>query len=139
VRSYDLVYIVRPDLDQDALKALTERVAQRITDQGGTIEVVDPWGKRRMSFSLKKNREGLFIHTRFSVDPSKVAEIRRAVHLTEEILRSTITTAVGKTPEPKSAEAPAPTPAAVAPQESPPPTPQEPPAPPPTPQGAAGA
>jgi len=129
VKSYDLVFVVRPDLEQDAFKALVERVTQRITDQGGTVEVVDTWGKRRMSFSLKKNREGLYVHTRFSLDPAKVAEVRRAVSLIEEILRATITNAVGKTPEPKSAEAPAAVPAAVA---SP-----EPPAP--TPQGATGA
>jgi len=103
-----------------------------VTDQGGTVEVVDTWGKRRMSFSLKKNREGVFVHTRFSLDPGKVAEVRRAVNLIEEVLRSIITNAVGKTPEPKSAEA-APVPATPAPAT----TPTEPPTP-PTPS-AAGA
>ncbi|MBI2122927.1 MAG: 30S ribosomal protein S6 [Armatimonadetes bacterium] len=117
MKSYDLVYVVRPDLEQDALKALVERMSQRITDQGGTIEAVDQWGKRRMSFSTKKNREGVFVHTRFSVDPAKVAEIRRGVNLIEEVLRATLTNAVGKLPEPKTAEAPAAT------------TPPEPPAP----------
>jgi small subunit ribosomal protein S6 len=125
VKSYDLVFVVRPDLEQDALKALVDRVTQRITDQGGTIEVVDTWGKRRMSFSLKKNREGVFVHTRFSLDPGKVAEVRRAVNLIEEVLRSIITNAVGKTPEPKSAEAaPVPaTPALATTPTEPPPTP----------------
>lgn len=132
MKSYDLVFVVRPDLEQDAFKALVDRVTQRITDQGGTVEVVDTWGKRRMSFSLKKNREGVFVHTRFSLDPAKVAEVRRAVNLIEEVLRSTITNAVGKTPEPKSAEA-APVPATPVPAM----TPTEPPAP-PTPS-AAGA
>lgn len=133
MKSYDLIYVVRPDLDQDALKTLTDRVAQRITDQAGTVEALDTWGKRRMSFSLKKNREGFFIHTRFSADPSKVAEIRRAVNLMEEILRSTITNAVGKTPEPKSTEASA----ATTPAEVTAPPPQG--AAAPTPQGASGA
>lgn len=132
MKSYDLVFVVRADLEQDAFKALVDRVTQRITDQGGTVEVVDTWGKRRMSFALKKNREGVFVHTRFSLDPAKVAEVRRAVNLIEEVLRSTITNAVGKTPEPKSAEA-APVPATPAPAT----TPTEPPAP-PTPS-AAGA
>lgn len=105
MKSYDLVYAVRPDLEPDMLKALVERVTQRIIDQGGAVEAVDQWGKRRMSFTTKRNREGLFVHIRFSVDPAKVAEIRRAVNLMEELLRVILTNAIGKLPEPKPAEA----------------------------------
>jgi len=114
LKSYDLVYIVRPDLDADALKAVVDRMGQRITDQGGTVEAVDVWGKKRMTFTVKKYREGVFVHTRFALDPKKVQEIRRAAALTEDVLRSTITNAVGKLPEPKPEPAPAPaTPATV--------------------------
>jgi len=105
VKSYDLVYIVRPDLDADALKAVTERMNQRIIDQGGTIEAVDVWGKKRMTFTVKKYREGIFVHTRFALPPNKVEEIRRAAALTEDVLRATITNAVGKVPEAKPADA----------------------------------
>lgn len=111
MKSYDLVYIVRPDLDADALKAVTERMNQRIIDQGGTIEAVDVWGKKRMTFTVKKYREGIFVHTRFALPPNKVEEIRRAAALTEDVLRATITNAVGKLPETKPAE---PSPSTVA-------------------------
>ena len=119
MKSYDLVYVVRPDLEPDALKALVERVTQRITDQGGAVEAVDQWGKRRMSFTTKKNREGIFVHTRFSIDPAKITEIRHAVNLMEEVLRAILTNAVGKLPEPKPAEAPPAAPPAAAPPEAP--------------------
>ena len=111
MKSYDLVYIVRPDLDADALKAVVDRMGQRITDQGGTVEAVDVWGKKRMTFTVKKYREGVFVHTRFALDPTKVEEIRRVVALTEDVLRSTITNAVGKLPELKAEPAPAAAPA----------------------------
>lgn len=126
MKSYDLVYIVRPDLEADALKGIVERVGQRISELGGTVEAVDQWGKRRMSFTLKKNREGVFVHTRFSIDPAKVGEVRRAVTLIEDILRATITNAVGKMPEPKPAEPKPvdPVPAAT-PAETPAPTPSQ--------------
>lgn len=107
MKSYDLVYIVRPDLDADALKAVVDRMGQRITDQGGTVEAVDIWGKKRMTFTVKKYREGVFVHTRFALDPAKVEEIRRVAALTEDVLRSTITNAVGKLPELKAEPAPA--------------------------------
>lgn len=126
MKSYDLVYVVRPDMEQEAVKAVVERMSQRIADQGGTVEAVDVWGKKRMSFSVKKTREAIFVHTRFSIDPQKVSEIRRAVSLTEEVLRATITNAVGKLPEPKPAVQPAPAVRAPEPPVAPAPEPQQP-------------
>lgn len=107
MKSYDLVYVVRPDLETDAVTTVTERMTQRITDLGGTVEAVDVWGKKRMSFVVKKYREGIFVHTRFALDPQKVEEVRRAAALTEDVLRATITNAVGTLPEPKAEAAPA--------------------------------
>lgn len=121
MKSYDLVYIIRPDLEADALKAVVDRMSQRITDQAGTIEAIDVWGKKRMMYTVGKFREGHFVHTRFSIDPQKVEEIRRAAALTEDVLRATITKAVGKLPEAKvepSAPAAAPAPAAETPEQS---------------------
>ncbi len=124
--SYDLVYIVRPDLEPDALKAVIDRVGQRIVDQGGKVDAADAWGKRRMSYVIRKQREGVYVHTRFTIDPRRAAEIRRQVALNEEVLRTVLTTAVGKLPEPAATAptlvAPAPTaaPAAPAPAAAPP-------------------
>ena len=114
MKSYDLVYIIRPDLEADALKAVIDRMSQRITDQAGSIEAVDVWGKKRMMYTMRKFREGHFVHTRFTIDPQKVEEIRRAAALTEDVLRATITNAVGKLPEAK-VEAAAPAAPAAAP------------------------
>jgi len=119
VKSYDLVYIIRPDLEADALKAVIDRLSQRITDQAGTIEAVDAWGKKRMVYTVGKFREGYFVHTRFSIDPQKLEEIRRAAALSEDVLRATITNAVGKLPEAKT-EAPVQTPPAETPLPEPP-------------------
>ena len=116
MKSYDLVYIIRPDLEADALKAVIDRMSQRITDQAGTIEAVDVWGKKRMVYTVGKFREGHFVHTRFTIDPQKVEEIRRAAALNEDVMRATITNAVGKLPEAKVEPAPvAPAPEAPAP------------------------
>jgi small subunit ribosomal protein S6 len=111
VPSYDLVYIVRPDMEPEALKAVINRVGQRIVDNGGKLDAVDAWGKRRMAHVIHKQREGVYVHTRFTIDPRKVAEIRHQVALHEEVLRSVLTKAVGKLPEPAAAPAPTPAPA----------------------------
>lgn len=123
--SYDLVYIVRPDLEPDALKAVIDRVGQRILDRGGKIDAMDAWGKRRLAHVIRKQREGTYVHTRFTIAPNQVAEIRHQVALSEEVLRSMLTIAVGKLPEPAAPSAPAPVAATAAPA-----TPQVPPPPP---------
>ncbi len=117
--SYDLVYIVRPDLEPDALKAVIDRLGQRIIDRGGKIDATDAWGKRRLAHVIRKQREGTYVHTRFTIAPNQVAEIRHQVALSEEVLRSMLTIAVGKLPSP-AAPSPAPVPTApVAPSPAP--------------------
>jgi len=88
LKSYDLVYIVRPDLEPDAIKAVVERITKRVQDQGAKVEAVDVWGKRRMSFAIGKHREGVYVQTRLTVDPQKTAEIRRLAAVNEEVLRA---------------------------------------------------
>ncbi len=118
VPSYDLVFIVRPDLEPDALKAVIDRIGQRITDRGGKIDAMDAWGKRRLSHVIHKQREGVYVQTRFTIAPDQVAELRHQVALSEEVLRIMLTIAVGKLPTP-AAPSPAPGVAAAAPSPAP--------------------
>jgi len=118
VPSYDLVYIVRPDLEPDALKAVIDRIGQRIADRGGKIDATDAWGKRRLAHVIRKQREGVYVQTRFTIAPDQVAELRHQVALSEEVLRSMLTIAVGKLPSP-AAPSPAPAVAAAAPSPAP--------------------
>ncbi len=111
MKSYDLVYIVRPDLEPDALRAVVDRIAQRIQEHGGQVEVTDVWGKRKMAYPIRRYREGVYVHTRFTLDPHKVAEVKRAAALTEDVLRAVVTAAVGKVPEGAAAGAQAARPA----------------------------
>jgi len=108
-----LVYIVRPDLEPDALKAVIDRIGQRIADRGGKIDATDAWGKRRLTHVIRKQREGVYVQTRFTIAPDQVAELRHQVALSEEVLRSMLTIAVGKLPSP-AAPSPAPAVAAAA-------------------------
>ena len=116
MRSYDLVYILRPDLDTEALNAIVERVAQRLTERQATIEHTDVWGKRRMAYSIQRYREGQYVFVRFSAPGEAIPEIKRTLRITEDVLRASVTQAVGPI-APKAA------------QPSTPPTPQAAPAP----------
>ena len=90
MRSYEVVFIVHPDLDENALKGVVERVQGWIKDSGGTVEKVDQWGKRRLAYMIRKQREGqyVFIETQFA--PSFSAELERNMRFLEPIMRYSI-------------------------------------------------
>ena len=117
MRSYDLVYVVRPDLDSEAIAAVVGRVTQRLGEAGATIEHAEVWGKRRMAYSIQRYREGHYLFVRFSVLGDRIPEIRRNLKIVEDVLRASVTVAAGPITPPKPAQpaaAPAAAPAAPA-------------------------
>ncbi|MDR7518902.1 MAG: 30S ribosomal protein S6 [Armatimonadota bacterium] len=95
MRSYDLVYIIRPDLDAEATGAVIERVNQRLADQGAVIEHTEARGKQRMAYQIQRYREGYYVFTRFAVSGDRIPAIRHALKVIEDVLRASITVAVG--------------------------------------------
>ena len=91
MRSYEIVFIVNPDLDETALNGLIERVKGWITTVGGTIAKVDLWGKRRMAYTIRKQREGQYVLVQADFEPSFTAELERNLRFLEPVLRFLIT------------------------------------------------
>ena len=91
MRSYEIVFIVNPDLDETALNGLIERVKGWITTVGGTIAKVDLWGKRRMTYTIRKQREGQYVLVQAEFEPSFTAELERNLRFLEPVLRFLIT------------------------------------------------
>jgi small subunit ribosomal protein S6 len=122
VPSYDLVFIVKPDLETEAITAVVERATQRLVDQGATVEHTEAWGKRRMAYPIQRYREGHYVFTRFAAPGDRIPEIRHGLKIMEDVLRASITVAVGAIAPPKSTQPTAPaadTPAPAAPAEQP--------------------
>jgi len=107
--SYDLVYIVKPDLESEAISTIVERATRRLLDQGATIEHTEVWGKRRMAYSIQRYREGYYVFTRFAAPGDRIPEIRHGLKIVENVLRASITVAVGPIAPPKTSQPPAPT------------------------------
>lgn len=102
VKSYDLVYIARPDLDGEALAALVDRVGQRLREQHAVVEHTEVWGKRRMAYPIQRHREGQYVVVRFTASGDAIPEIKRMLRLSEDILRASVTVAVGPIAKPPS-------------------------------------
>ncbi len=85
---YEVTYIVETNIGEDATTALIERFAESVKTNGGEVRQVKPWGKRRFAYELKGRREGLYVTMHFSASADGMAEVRRQMGLTDEVLRS---------------------------------------------------
>jgi small subunit ribosomal protein S6 len=84
---YELMYIVKPELDDQAVQQEIEKVGQLIQTNGGQVKKVTPWGKRRLAYSVKDQREGYYVVQEFDLDQSKIAEVERVLKISDTVFR----------------------------------------------------
>jgi small subunit ribosomal protein S6 len=91
MRRYELMLLLRPDLEDDKLQAAVEKVTRAIVNAGGSLSKVSPWGKRRLAYDINRHREASYFLIHFDIEPSQVREIERGMLISEEILRHLVT------------------------------------------------
>ncbi len=89
--SYELMYVVRPTVDEQALAAVKEKVEKFVTNASGEITNRNDWGKRRLAYPIQKFTEGFYTVLQFNVAPTAVRDLERSLQLTEEIMRYLVT------------------------------------------------
>jgi small subunit ribosomal protein S6 len=90
LRDYEVLYIVRADLDDDKVQDAVKRVNTLIERSGGTLERTNLWGKRKLAYEVKHQKEGSYVLQDFQFDPNRVPELEAALKITEEVLRHLI-------------------------------------------------
>ena len=91
MRRYELMLLIRPDLEADKLQAAVEKVTRAVVNGGGALTKVSPWGKRRLAYEIKHFREASYFLIHFDIAPDAVREIERGLLISEEILRHLVT------------------------------------------------
>jgi len=84
---YELMYIVKPELDDQAVQQEIDKVGQLIQTNGGQLKKVTPWGKRRLAYTVKDNREGHYVVAEFDLDQAKVQEVERVLKISDTVFR----------------------------------------------------
>ncbi|HDR16373.1 MAG TPA: 30S ribosomal protein S6 [Desulfobacteraceae bacterium] len=87
VESYELVYIVKPELSDEQLEAKIETINQFITSHDGVIEDVQKWGKRKLAYPIKHAMEGNYVLIRFKIGTLTCKELETSLKISEDILR----------------------------------------------------
>jgi len=90
LREYEVLYIVRADLDDEKVQDAVKRVNTLIERSGGKIERTNLWGKRKLAYEVKHQKEGSYVLQDFQLDPDRVPELESALKITEEVLRHLI-------------------------------------------------
>jgi len=91
MRDYEVVILVHPDLEQTSLNDVIEKVKGWVTESGGSITKVDVWGKRRLAYAIRKQREGQYVLFEIKIDPAFTRELERNLRFVEPIMRFLIT------------------------------------------------
>lgn len=86
---YEITYIVRPDLDEEQIRAVADTVTSRITGAGGEIVATYPWNppRRRLAYPIRDFGDGFYVTTTFQFPPEGLKELERAFRLNENLLR----------------------------------------------------
>lgn len=87
MHNYELVIIIHPDLDDEAIEQSLDRIKGWITDGDGNIDKIDKWGKRRLSYQIQKQNEGIYYLLDVSMLPTSIAELERNLTILEPVMR----------------------------------------------------
>lgn len=93
MRKYEVMYILRPELEQEAIQAAVEKF-QGIIQNGGEITKHDVMGKRRLAYEINKIRDGVYVLVNFTSTPDVLTELERVMKISDEVIRYLITKAV---------------------------------------------
>jgi small subunit ribosomal protein S6 len=87
MRTYELVIIVHPDLDDEAVNQALDKIKNWIEVGKGKIAEVQEWGKRRLAYPIQKQYEGLYYLLKLELDPANNAELERNIRILKSVMR----------------------------------------------------
>ena len=113
MRHYELMVILDPDLEERTIAPSLDTFLNVVRNGGGTVEKVDVWGRRRLSFEIDKKVEGIYAVVDLNAEPAVMKELDRQLNLNESILRTKVMRPELRASKPAPAKAPKPAAAAT--------------------------
>jgi len=92
MHQYELMCIIHPDLDEASFNESVEKITGWIKELNGVVEKTDIWGRRRLAYEIRKQREGQYILFTISIPPASVAGLEQNLRFLEPLMRYLITT-----------------------------------------------
>jgi len=90
LRDYEVLYIAAPDLDEEKVQDVVKKVNSLIEKAGGSIERTNLWGKRKLAYEVRSQKDGYYVLQDFKFAPERIPELDAALKITEEVFRHLI-------------------------------------------------
>jgi small subunit ribosomal protein S6 len=91
LRAYEVMVILDPDLEERTVAPSLEQYLNNVVRKdGGTVEKLDVWGRRRLAYEVNKNAEGIYAVIELQAEPATVKELDRQLSLNESVLRTKV-------------------------------------------------
>ena len=90
MRNYELMVILDPELEERTVAPSLDTYLNVVRNDGGVVENVDVWGRRRLAYEINKNAEGIYAVVTLSAEPATVKELDRQLTLNESVLRTKV-------------------------------------------------
>ena len=87
LRTYETIYILRPDTQNDKVAEVNTRVKGIIESMGGVVLAVDNWGKRKLAYEIKKELKGIYLYWQYLASSGVVAEFERNMRMLDPVIR----------------------------------------------------
>ena len=88
MRQYELMVIFDPETDERAVQPLFDKFLTVVTKDGGSVDKIDHWGRRRLAYEINKKAEGLYAVANLTCTPDTSKELDRQLTLNESIMRT---------------------------------------------------
>ncbi len=103
MHQYETILIINPNNESDAVEALVDNVKNLITNDGGAISKTENWGRKKLAYEIKGNKDGIYILLRYEANPTLIQRLERYFVLNEQIIKY-LTVRAEKLPEPRQKE-----------------------------------
>lgn len=90
MRHYEVMVILDPTLEERTIAPSLDAFLSVVKKDGGSVEKVDVWGRRRMAYEINKHAEGIYAVVDLTADPASVQELDRQLNLNESVLRTKV-------------------------------------------------
>ena len=88
LQDYELVFVLNPDMAEDALESRISGISQFITAREGVISDLQKWGKKKLAYPVKHFLEGNYVLAKFQMKPARAKELEANLRISEEVIRS---------------------------------------------------
>ena len=87
MRNYELVMVITPEADEEQATSTVENVSRFITEHGGTVSNQEKWGTKKLAYPIERFREGNYVLTEFTLEPTQTVELEASVKASTAVLR----------------------------------------------------